>query len=144
MIQAQNVKYFSLITPATVATEATATGTVDTKGYDYATFMVHVDTNSVASNNAATLDLQEGSVTNVSSHTTVSGAVGDTDWTIPTATNAHIISIHANLATRQRYLSVQLTPLSVVAGYAVSGYLSRAKETPITAANQGVAVEVIV
>jgi hypothetical protein len=141
MIHAQNVKYFSLIAPVQIATDATNTGTVDTRGYEYATFMIHVDSNAAASNNASVMDLQEGSVTNVSSHTTVSGFVGDSDFTIPATAGKHIVLFQSDLRARERYLSVQLTGIARIHG--VAGFLSRAKETPITDAASG-AAEIVV
>lgn len=144
MIHSQNEKSAVLINPASVASTATATGWVDTIGYEYASIDVILDSVAAASNNPVTFNLQEGTITNPSSATNISGFVGDTDWTIPNmVTNAaSIVRMDVDLRTRERYLTLDITPATTQIIGAVCR-LSRAKDAPDTTTEAGVTAHVI-
>lgn len=131
-VNAQDMKYVSLFA-ATVATNATTAGTVDTLGYDYATVVFHGDTTST---NPGTLDLTEG--TNTSAATAITAAVGDTAFTIPAADTDNGVQVvfHVDLRIREQYL--RCVAQAAGAGQICSAWaiLSRAKNSPITDAER--------
>lgn len=143
MIHAQRTKTGALFAPASTATNATASGTVDTKGFDYATFDVVLDSAASTSNNPVTLQLKENDNTVATSFATVSGYVGDTDFTIPNAdtANPQVVKFNVDLRARKRYLEVEVTPGTAAQILACTYTLGRATDDGQTS-NQGCATVV--
>ena len=101
-----------MIDSTSVTNGATATGVVDTLGWGggFCTIDVKLGTANTTSNNPSVFNLLEGDTT--SSLATVSGGVGDTDWTIPTCSTsvANTYKFNVCLKGRKRYLSLAISP----------------------------------
>ena len=134
------------IIPQSVATNATATGTVDVAGWDYMTIDFTHDTAAATSNNPATLQLAEGTVTTYASHTTITEFVGDGTggFTIPAAdtSNAQIYRFNVDLRGRKRYLSIAATTAGAATIVGANATLSRPNVGPTSDTARGQAVSV--
>lgn len=146
MIHAQNEKQMILICDGAVAANATATGYIDTLGYDYCSISVCATTSNGTTNNFSTLTLSEGQTT--AAWTAIAAFTGDdtTDgFTIPDAdtSNPQVVAmLNVDLRKRERYLYLAATPLTTQAICALAR-LGYADETPTSATNLGVGVQVI-
>ena len=92
----------------------TASGIIDTLGYDYAEIDVIATSSNNVTNNPSVLKIGEGDTT--SAFTNVSGLVGDTDFTIPNCyTNTasdYKVKFGVDLRGRKRYLQVSVSPVT--------------------------------
>lgn len=152
MIQTQNTRVQIMLDPgATLATNATATGWVDTRGYDYCSVIVAVGTSSSAALTA--LKLMEGSATNsttaivaLTGGTATSSSVGfviPTHATNGTSTSQAYAVMNVDCRKRARYLVMNLTPAATNTVTALA-VLSRADEMPSGTAATGENAAVIV
>jgi len=139
MIDGQNHKYSLLLYPQSVATNATATATVDTLGFDHCQIYV---TNGVEATNPTVLKVSEG--TNTSASTDIAAFTGDggSGFTIAAADTDNGTSTLLDLpqlGARERYLKIHVTPgaTGLVSAVAI---LSKAKIGASTAALKGVDV----
>ena len=93
---------------------ATASGIIDTLGYDFAEIDVIATSSNDTTNNPSVLKIGEGDTT--SAFTNVSGAVGDTDFTIPNCyTNTASdfkVKFSVDCRARKRYLQVSVSPVT--------------------------------
>ena len=114
MLYSQNVKFIPLA-PASIASNATATLIVDTKGYGEVSFCV-VQATAAATTKPITLTIGEGDTT--SAFTTISGYNGGTAATnspqtveAPTsATACPPIILNVDCLGKKRYLKFDMTP----------------------------------
>ena len=108
MIQTENMRMVALISPVSKTVGATATGTVDTDGYDHATILTILDT---AATNPTALVLGEGTVTN--SFTDLAEFIGDDGggFTIPATDtdNPQVVRMEVDLIQVKRYLQLDVT-----------------------------------
>ena len=141
MIHTENEKSVVVIKPTSVATTATATGRIDTRGFNWCSVDVILDSAAATSSNPATLNLSEGTITTFASATTVSGFVGDSDFTVPAASTdtPQTVRFEVDCRTRERYLFVSVTPAGATQLLAAQARLSRAELTPTNAATTGAA-----
>ena len=102
------------ISQASTTNAATATGNIDRQGFDYATIDVIMATSDAASNNPTVFNLLESDDETASNFATVSGFVGDTDWTIPNCVTAGNWGVKFNVDCRgrKRYLRLAISPLT--------------------------------
>jgi len=118
---------------------ATASGIIDTMGYDFATIDVIASTADVVSNVPTVLKLQEADVTNASSFADIVGFRGGTDFTIPNANTAATAVVQNNykfnvdLRARKRYIQPVYSPQTTQT-VTVLANLGRGEQAPITAA----------
>lgn len=144
-----NYKYLPVFQTSKTAA-ATATGTIDTLGYDYATIDVLLPTADVVSNCPTVLKLQECDTTVVTSFVDIAGFKGGTtgsgDFTIPNAiTSATSITgpfatFNVDCKARKRYLQIVVSPATTQV-VNVLAQLSRAEQMPVgTAQNSTVVV----
>ena len=118
---------------------ATASGIIDTLGYDFAEIDVIATSSNDTTNNPSVLKIGEGDTT--SAFTNVSGAVGDTDFTIPncytnTASDFKVkFSVHCR--ARKRYLQVSVSPVTTQIITAIAN-LHKGDEGPDSATDAGV------
>jgi len=142
MIHAQDMKIVDLVLPQSIATNGTATGYVDTKGFDYCTIIVKGDTAANATNKLHTTGilLSEGDTT--SSYATITGQVAGTDYTVPTPSTsvANFHEFGIDLRGRKRYLKISLTPLGAARIFSADALLSRAEEMPVGTTERGTRV----
>lgn len=140
MIHSQNEKIVSLFKPQSVATNGTATGTVDGKGFRYAKVVLKLDTAASTSNTDVVARMSEGDTT--------SAFATATDMTLTTATpdtsNQQFYVWFLDLRKRKRFLKIEYSPSASGARLASADItFSRAEQPPTTAANRGAAAQVI-
>lgn len=144
-----NTKSDSLWAPASTATNATATGYVDTIGWNYCTVSLHLATGS-ATTAATTWKLSEADVTTISSTSAIATFTGGTatsstvGFAIPATdtSNAKVWKMHIDLRGRKRYIFGHYTP-GVAQVNGADYTLQAGKESPDTAAEAGVPVRVV-
>jgi hypothetical protein len=143
MIKAQNEKIVGDVSTAAVGATATATLTVDTVGYDYASFTV------VRGNNASTvfanvLKIEESDDNSTYTNVTALVGGGAGGFTMPTVAasataSAAISKIDVDTKARKRYLKLSYTP-GVTVTCAIAARLSRPEVAPATTAEAGACV----
>jgi hypothetical protein len=129
---------------ASFTNAATASGNVDTVGFDYAVIDMIESASNAVTNNCSVLKISESDDTVVTNFADVSGLVGDTDFTIPASVTTGIqtvVQLRLDLRGRKRFLKLSASPLTtqVLTGTA---HLFRADETPTTATDVGAGVVV--
>ena len=144
MIHAQNERIVGDVSTAAVGATATATLTVDTLGYDVASFAV------IRGNNASTvfanvLKIEESDLS-ASAYSDVTSLVGGGagGFTMPTiaasaTANAAVVKLDVDTKARKRYLRLSYTP-GVSVTCSLSARLSRAENTPANASEAGACV----
>jgi hypothetical protein len=138
MIHAQNSKHVNLITPQSVATNGTATGTVSLAGWDYAEVVIRLST-AVASNTDVTLTLTEGDGT---SFATASDLAMTT--AAPDTSNPQIYKWMLDVRKRKKNLKLTYAPNTSVARVASAEcILSRGEQAPTTATLRGLSAQVV-
>lgn len=124
-----------VIAAASITNGGTATGTVDTLGYDFAVIDVCATTSNNITNNFSVLTLSEGDTT--SALTAVK--TGDTDFTIAAA-NTSVPAVTAqfrvDLRGRKRYLAITASPVTTQTIWA-HAHLFRGDANPVAAAGAG-------
>jgi len=137
MIHAQNTKIVSLITPQTVATNATASGTVDCVGWDYAELILHLATQT-ASNVDTTMNVQEGDGTSFATHADLTMTTVAPDTSSP-----QVYKWMLDLRKRKRNLQINYTSVGAARIASAVAILSRGEQAPDTAAERGVTAQVV-
>jgi uncharacterized protein (DUF1778 family) len=118
---------------------ATASGIIDTLGYDWLTVDVIATTADVVSNKPTVVKLQEADDTNSTSFADITGTRGGTDFTIPNANTAATAVVQNNYKfnvdcrTRKRYIQAVYSPQTTQT-VTVVGNLGRGENAPVTAA----------
>lgn len=116
MMPLQNTATKVAIKPQSLSAAGTATGWVDTLGYDEAAVDYVLDSVAATTSNAARLTLQDGETT--TAFTSITKLVGDaTDgFTIPASqTTPSVTRLNVDLRSKRRYLNVLLTTGDVAA-----------------------------
>ncbi len=144
MIRGSTDKSISVLKAQSVATTATVTGNIDTKGYSHVSLDIQLDSAAAVSSNPAVLKLSDSDDTVVTNFADIVAGVGDgTDgFTIPDAhvTVPQVLRMEVDLLkNRKRYLKLTLTPAGAAQLVAAVARLSRAEEALGTAADMGVA-----
>lgn len=129
MIRAQASKVLQLITPSTARVTATAAGTVDCIGADYAKFTVSFcsELNTNAVNPTIAIQQSDDTVVTNFSTTGVNAALS------PDCTAANNVIVGVDLKSKKRYLRCLLTPGTAsndTIVMAVSCELSRLERAP--------------
>lgn len=141
MLQLQNLKHVSVL-QGSYTNGATATGTVDTLGFDSVLVSVTVATSDSTSNNPSVFVVGEGDTS--TAFTNITAAVGDTAWTIPNAdtANPQVFAFHVKTGgARKRYLKLSISPTTTQI-ISATALLSRADELPNSTTEQGVVAAV--
>jgi len=139
MIHAQNTKTVQLFLPQSVATNGTASGTVNLQNWDEAKVILQLSTASSA-NTDALVRISEGDTTSVFATAT------DTNMTTaaPNTTNGQNYIWYLDLRKRKKFLKIEYSPSASAARVAAASVeLSRAEQAPITAAGRGADAQVI-
>lgn len=119
------------------ASGATASGVIDTLGYDWATIDIIATTADVVSDGPTVVKLQEADVTNASSFADITAFA--TPATIPNANTAATAVLQNNykfnvdLRGRKRYLQPIYSPQTTQTVTIIAN-LGRAEQSPVTAA----------
>jgi len=129
-------------------TQETNGGTItsqnlDCQGFDFVTIDVVQTTSNNVTNNPSTLKLQQSDTTDATNFADLSGAVGDTDFTIPqVGTNTSTISsykFNVDMRHRKRYLRLLVTPITTQSFTAVAN-LFRGERSASNATDANVSV----
>lgn len=144
MIHAQNHKVVAELPTAAVGATATATLTIDTRGYDHASVTV------LRASNASTVfanvvKVEESDDNSSYSNVTALVGGGTGGFSIPAVSNtstAAILKLDIDTKAKKRYLKVSYTP-GASATVAIVGRLGRAEESPTTNSEAGVIGRVI-
>jgi len=139
MIHAQNHKVVAELPTAAVGSTATATLTIDTRGYDHASVTV------LRASNASTVfanvvKVEESDDNSSYSNVTALVGGGTGGFTIPavsSTSSAAILKLDIDTKAKKRYLKVSYTP-GASATVAMVARLGRAEEAPSTASDAGV------
>jgi hypothetical protein len=132
------LKTIVAVNAASTTAAATASGIIDTLGYDWATIDVVATTADVVSNAPTVLKLQEADVTNSSSFADVVGFRGGTDFTIPNANTAATAVLQNNYKfnvdcrPRKRYLKALYSPATTQTVTVIAN-LGRGEQAPVNA-----------
>ena len=147
MLSLQNLGYAVVLKQQSATNGATLTSdNIDAKGYREVHIIIHGTTSDNATNNPATLKLQQSDTTDATNFSDVTGYVGDTGFTIPasptTTTTAPFCVMNVPYGTfTKRYLRVLVSPVTTQTFSAVA-LLARAEEAPNSITEQNVAVAV--
>lgn len=140
MIHAQNDRVVAELPTSTTASSGTATMTIDTRGFNYAS--VNVMRASNASTTFASVLKVEESDDNSSYSNVAPFVLGGTGgFTLPAITTAgtalsSVVKMDIDCRALKRYLKVSVTPNTTV-NVAMTARLSRAEETPTSATEAG-------
>jgi len=122
------------IAQASTTNAATATGNVDTLGYDFLTLDVIMSTSDDTTNNPTVFKLAESDDTVVTNFADITAFVGDGTggWTIPAAVTSGDwgVKFNVDLKGRKRYLKLSVSPLTTQVITAI-GNLYRGDEAPV-------------
>lgn len=134
MMPLQNTKTVVVIKPQSLASSATATGIIDTLGFNEVAINALLDSAAAVTDNPAVLSVAEGDTS--TAFTNVTGLVGDaTDgFTIPNAdtANPQVVRMNLDLRKRKRYLKVSVTPSTAGAqGVAIEATLGKAEDSTV-------------
>jgi len=118
---------------------ATASGLIDTLGFDWCTIDIIAATSDVVSNKPTVLKLQEADTTDATNLADIVGFRGGTDFTIPNANTAATAVLQNNYKfnvdcrARKRYLSPTISPQTTQV-ITIIANLGRGEQAPVTAA----------
>lgn len=137
MIEAQNSKIVQLFKPQSVATNATATGTVSMVGWDYAEVVVHLDSAAATSTDATLqVSLADGTTYATEAALAMTTAAPDTS-------NPQFYRWYIDLRHRKKNLKIEYTPSGAARLASAHVRLSRGEAAPITSSARGNAGSVI-
>lgn len=132
-------------TPQSLTNGATASGNIDTKGFDWLTVDLATSTSNDVTNNPSVLKIAESDDTVVTNFANVSGLVGDTDFTIPNAVTQGDwgVKFNIDLRGRKRYLKISVSPVTTQVIAAIAN-LGVGEQAPVdtTSANVKALVQV--
>lgn len=136
MFPLQNAGSVAVIAPASTATNATASGVIDTMGYEEVKVCVLLDSAASTSNNPVTLSLTESD--DATTYVAIAAFTGDaTDgFTIPNAdsVNPQVVELNVDSRARKRYLKVSVTPGTAAQIVGAVAVLGKAKDSTVAGA----------
>lgn len=120
MKHAANTKRVLAINQASTTNGGTASGNIDTLGFDYASIDILLTTSNDATNNPSVLKLSESDDTVVTNFSDIAAFTGDgaSGFTIPSAITAAtsitgpFATLNVDLRGRKRYLKVSVSPVT--------------------------------
>jgi len=139
-----STKQVIVINQASTTNAGTASGNIDTLGFDYLSLDVITTTSNAVTNNLSVLKLAESDDTVVTNFADITPFVGDGTggFTIPNAETAATntpfgVKMNVDCRGRKRYIKLSASPVTtqVITGIA---NLSRGDEAPIDAAGANV------
>lgn len=107
-------KQVIVVSQASTTNAATASGNIDTLGYDYVSIDLIMATSNDVTNNPTVLKLSESDDTIVTNFADISGSVGDTDFTIAAAVTSGNWGMKFNVdcRARKRYIKLSVSPVT--------------------------------
>jgi hypothetical protein len=148
MIRQQNTKKAVLLKQQAATNGATLTSDqLDCIGYDYVTLTLIGTTSDNATNNPATLKVQESDTTDATNFGDITAFVGDGvgGFTIPSSptatTTAPFAELNINRIGRKRYLRALVSPVTTQT-FTLLAELGRPEQAPTSTTDRNVAVVV--
>ena len=141
MMHPQQTKTVSILAPAALASNATATGLIDTLGFDDCQIDVILDSAAATTSGVDSLYIKEhDSSADTSLFATFSGCVMGTDYTtgVGSATAGVLYRFHIDMRARKRWLLIGLQIETPTNYGCVMGTLSRPEIGVSTATLAGV------
>jgi hypothetical protein len=140
----QNCKFLAITPPGAIVDNASwTTAEIDTKGFAYLLVLATFGAMDIA---MAALKLQSSDTTGAS-FADVTGAVGGTDFTLPSATDDNkIVAFFVDLRGKKRFFDLVATGGDGTAGtyMSVLAILSEAQITPANITDRGLLAQVII
>lgn len=139
MIHAQNHKVVAELPTAAVGSTATATLTIDTRGWDHCSLSV-IRASNASTVFAAAVKVEESDNNSDYSNVTALVGGGTGGFSIPAVSNtsaAAVLKMDIDTKAKKRYLKVSYTP-GASATVAIVGRLGRGEESPVSASDAGV------
>lgn len=131
MFPLQNAGAVAVIAPASTATNATASGVIDTLGYEEVKVCVLLDSAASTSNNPVTLSLTESD--DATTYAAITKFTGDGvgGFVIPNAdtTNPQVVEMNVDCRARKRYLKVLVTPGTAAQIVGATAVVGKAKDS---------------
>jgi hypothetical protein len=137
MIHSQNEKIVALFKPQSVATNATASGTVSVTSWDYAKVVAHLDT-AAASSTDATLEVSFGDGTSFTTEAALAMTTA-----APDTSNQQFYAWFIDLRHRAKNLKLAYTPSGAARIASAHVVLSRGEQAPNTTSERGLAGQVV-
>jgi hypothetical protein len=135
MMSLQNTCTKVMIKPQSLSNNATATGYIDTLGYDEAAVDFILDSQAGTTSSPTLMKLSEADTTDASNFSDISGLVGDaTDGFVIQSVSSTVATIHrlnVDLRARKRYLRAHFTPQDAANICAVVATLGRAADSTV-------------
>ena len=129
-----SMKQVIVIAQTSTTNAATATGNIDTQGYDFCTVDVIMATSDDTTNNPTVFKIADCDTTVVSSFADITALVGDGTggWTIPDAVTSgnYGVKFNIDLKGKKRYLKLSISPLTTQVITAIAN-LAKADEAPV-------------
>jgi hypothetical protein len=139
MIHSQDQKWVSLITPQSVATNATASATVNCAGFRHATVVLHLATQTAANTDTA-ITLSEGDGTSFATSADFAMTTA-----APDTSNAQVYVWLVNLkGGRKKNLKIQYTPGGTARVASCHAVLSRSETAPDSLTERGLTGQVVI
>jgi len=136
MFPLQNAGSVAVIAPASTATNATASGVIDTLGYEEVKVCVLLDSAASTSNNPVTLSLTESD--DATTYSAIAAFTGDATngFTIPNAdtANPQVVEMNVDCRARKRYLKVLVTPGTAAQIVGATAVVGKAKDSTVAGA----------
>jgi hypothetical protein len=139
MIHAQNHKVVAELPAAAIGSTATATLTIDTRGWDHCSLTV-IRASNASTVFAAAVKVEESDNNSDYSNVTALVGGGTGGFSIPAVSNtsaAAVLKMDIDTKAKKRYLKVSYTP-GASATVAIVGRLGRGEESPVSASDAGV------
>jgi hypothetical protein len=147
MIHAQDAKVAVLVAPASIASNTTTSGYVDTRGFDYLEVDLVLGTVAATSSITKSIALSESDTTAFVATDVITTFVGSAAtstsvgfvWpTVGVTSGSQIIRMGVDIRARKRYIELYWGAPAVAQTACALARLSRAGEMPNTAAEAGV------
>jgi len=136
-----STKQVIAISQASATNAATATGQIDTLGFDYVSIDVITATSNAVSNNPSVLKLSESDTTDATNYSDITEFVGDGTggFTIPNSVTSGNwgVKFNVDLRAKKRYLKVSVSPVTTQVITAIAN-LSKAKSAPVNTTDANV------
>jgi len=139
------VKADIMITPVSITNAGTASGYIDTLGYEEVWIAMTQGTTNTTSNNLSVCKITEGETTVLSNASAITALTGDGagGFTIPSGDTAdpqvYLFHLDKRNGPRKRYLFLEASPLTTqIIG--ATALMMKGKEAPVTAAKAGAAL----
>jgi len=136
MFPLQNAGSVAVIAPASTGTAATASGVIDTLGYEEVKVCVLLDSAASTSNNPVTLSLTESD--DATTYSAIAAFTGDATngFTIPNAdtANPQVVEMNVDCRARKRYLKVLVTPGTAAQIVGATAVVGKAKDSTVAGA----------